>query len=230
MNWMDVVVALMIGGEVIRAYRQGMVKTIIGLAAWLIALVAAKLYYKALAAYLMARFEIFQHLEENIFSSLTKNFSTQDQLQQAANSGQLGGSLNMPKVLSKLSGGVVDQAGEQINQVVYGDLAHRLSDWIINGIAFMTIVIGIIAVLSILTVFLDQMMKLPLLKEANKLGGIAVGFIRGGFSVLVMMTVITFILPFMHQTWLIDGIEGSQYAIYFYNNNLLLYLIYYLLR
>lgn len=230
MNWMDIVVLLIIGGEVFRAFRQGMVKTVIELGAWIVALIAAKLYYKALAAYMVAKFELFSNLEENVYSSLTKNFSTQDQLQQAAASGQLGGSLNMPNIISKLPGDLVGTAGESVNQMVYGDLSHRISEWIINGSSFMIIVFGIIAALSLLTVFLDQMMKLPLLKEANKLGGIAVGVLRGGFSVLVLMTLITFVLPFMKGTWLIDVIESSQIAIYFYNNNLLLYLIYYLLR
>ena len=136
----------------------------------------------------------------------------------------------MPNIISKLPSDVVGKAGDSMNQMVYGDLSHRISEWIINGSSFMLIVFGVIAVLSLLTIFLDQVMKLPLLKEANKLGGIAVGVIRGAFSVLVMMTIITFILPFMHGTWLISAIENSQIAIYFYNNNLLLYLIYYLLR
>ncbi len=230
MNWMDIVVLLIIGGEVFRAFRQGMVKTVIGLGAWIVALIAAKIYYKALAAYMIVRFELFSNLEESIYNSLTKNFSTQDQLQQAVANGQFGGSLNMPNILGKLPGDVVGKAGDNMNQMVYGDLSHRISDWIINGSSFMIIVFGVIVLLSLLTMVLDQVMKLPLLKEANKLGGIAVGILRGGFSVLVLMTIITFILPFMKGTWLIDVIENSQIAIYFYNNNLLLYLIYYLLR
>ena len=230
MNWLDVVVLLIIGGEVFRAFRQGMVKTLIELGAWIVALIAAKLYYKALAAYMVTRFKIFSNLEETIYNSLTKNFSTQDQLQQAVSSGQLGGPLDMPNIISKLPKDMVSKAGDSMNQAVYGDLSHRISEWIINGSSFMIIVFGIIMALSVLTLFLDQIMKLPLLKEANKLGGIAVGVIRGAFSVLVLMTIITFLLPFLHGTWLLDAIKNSQVAIYFYNNNLLLYLIYYLLR
>lgn len=230
MNWLDVVVLLIMGGEVFRAFRQGMVKTLIELGAWIVALIAAKLYYKALAAYMVARFDIFSNLEETIYNSLTKNFSTQDQLQQAVAKGQLGGSLDMPNIISKLPGDLVTKAGDSMNQAVYGDLSHRISEWIINGSSFMMIVFGIITALSVLTLFLDQIMKLPLLKEANKLGGIVVGLIRGAFSVLVLMTLITFLMPFLHGTWLVDAIKNSQVAIYFYNNNLLLYLIYYLLR
>lgn len=230
MNWMDIVVLLIIGGDVFRAFRQGMVKTVIELAGWLVALIAAKLYYKMVAAYMLAHFEIFKNLEHNVYLGLTKNFSTKAQLEQAASSGQFGGQLNFPKVLSSFSSDVINNSNETLNQMVFGDLAKRIADTMINGLSFMIIVFGIMAILAVVTVVVDQVMHLPLLKEANKLGGIVVGVVRGAFSVLVLMTVITFILPFMEKTWLMDGIQNSQIAIYFYNNNFLLYLIYYLLR
>lgn len=230
MNWMDILVLLIIGGDMFRAFRQGMVRTIVELLGWIVALVAAKLYYKVVAAYLLERVGLFQNLEQNIYLGLTKNFSSQAQLEQAAASGQLSGQLNLPKVLSGLPSDVISRSGETVNQMVYGELSHKIADIMINGLSFMLIVFGIMAVLGVLTVVADQVMHLPLLKEANQLGGLLVGVVRGSFSVLVLMTVITFILPFMKKPWLIDAIQNSDVAIYFYNNNVLLYLIYYLLR
>ncbi len=230
MNWMDILVLLIIGGEVFRAFRQGMVKTVIELAAWIVALIAGKLYYKVVAAQLVDRFEVFQNLEQNIYAGLTKNFTSQAQLQAAASSGQIGGKFNLPDVLNQLPKDVVGKTQDTMNQLVFGDLAHKISEMMINGLSFMLIVFGVMAALAILTVVLDQMAHLPLIKEVNKLGGLLVGIIKGGFSVLVLMTIITFVVPFLKSTWLIDAIQNSQVAIYFYNNNILLYLIYYLLR
>lgn len=230
MNWMDIVILLIIGAEVFRSFKQGMVKTVIELAAWVVALVAGKIYYQALADYLMANYELFQNLEKNIYLGLTKNFSSQAQLQEAASSGQLNGKLNLPNVLGNLPADVLNKSNETINQMVFGDLSKKIAETMTNGISFMIIVLGVLAVLSILVFVLDQLAHLPLLKEANKLGGLLVGFVKGGFNVLVLMTVITFVVPFLKSTWLIDAIQTSQFAIYFYNNNILLYLIYYLLR
>lgn len=230
MNWMDILVLVIIGGEVFRAFRQGMAKALIELAGWIVALIAAKLYYKTLAAYLLAHYDVFKNLEHNIYIGLTKNFSSPAQLEQAAATGNYGGQLNLPKVLSQLPTDILNQSHEAVNQMVFGDLAKKIADTMINGLSFMMIAFVIIAALGVFAFVADKVMKLPLLKEANKLGGILVGFIRGGFNVLVLMTVITFILPFMTKPWLIDAIQNSQWAIYFYNNNLLLYLIYYLLR
>lgn len=230
MNWMDVVVLLIIGGEVFRAFRQGMVKTIIELAAWIVALIAGKLYYKVVAAALVERFEVFQNLEQTIYAGLTKNFTSQAQLQAAASSGQLSGQLNLPNVLNQLPKDVIGKSQDTMNQLVFGDMAHKISEMMINGLSFMFIVFGVMAALAILTVVLDQIAHLPLLKEVNKLGGLVVGVVKGGFNVLVLMTIITFVVPFLKSTWLIDAIQNSQVAIYFYNNNILLYLIYYLMR
>ena len=230
MNWMDILVLVIIGSEVFRAFRQGMIRTVIELAAWLVALIAGKLYYKVVASALVARFELFQNLEQNIYLGLTKSLTSEAQLQAAADTGRLSGQLQLPKVLGGMTEDLVNKSQASMNQLVFGDLAHKIADTMINGISFMLIVFGIMAVLAILTVVLDQIARLPLLKEANRLGGLLVGVLKGGFSVLVLMTLITFISPFIKQPWLMDGIQNSQVAIYFYNNNILLYLIYYLLR
>lgn len=230
MNYMDIGVLLIIGFETFRSFKQGMVRSVVSLAGWVVALVAAKIYYKVVAAYLVAHFKIFEHLEENLYTAFTKNLSSEAQLQQASDTGALGGAIQLPKVLGGLSKDLAAKSQETVNQMVYGDLSHRLADMIINGLSFMAIVFAVLAVLSIFTYIADAIMHLPLLKEANKLGGLFIGLIRGCVGVLVVMTMITFVLPFMQKTWLIEGIQNSQIAVYFYNNNILLYLIYYLLR
>lgn len=230
MNYMDLFVLLIIGFETFRSFKQGMVRSVVSLAGWVVALIAAKLYYKLVAVYLVTHFKIFENLEQNLYTAFTKNLSSQAQLQQASDTGALGGAIQLPKVLGGISKDLAAKSQDTINQMVYGDLSHRLAEMIINGLSFMAIVLVILAVLSLFTYVADGIMHLPLLKEANKLGGLVIGLLRGSVAVLVVMTMITFILPFMEKTWLIDSIQNSQIAIYFYNNNILLYLIYYLLR
>lgn len=230
MNWMDIVVLLIIGVQTFQSFRVGMVRSVISLAGWFVALIAAKIYYKLVATYMVANFKVFSGLEENLYEAFTKNLNSKAQLQQATQTGALGGPLQLPKVLGGLSKNLVDQSQDMVNQMVYGDLAHRISEMIINGLAFMSIVFVILIALNLVMYLAEVIVHLPLLKEANRLGGLVVGLLRGAVSVLVVMTIITFVLPFMEKTWLIDAVQNSQIAIYFYNNNLLLYLIYYLLR
>ncbi len=230
MNYMDIAVLVIIGLEVFASFRRGLVKTVVEMAGWAVALVSAKLYYQVLATYLVSHYAVFKNLEGTLYQGLSQHLTNKVQIQAAAETGHLGGTIQLPKVLGSLPKEILGTGSETVNQMVYGDLAHRLSEVIINGISFMGIVFSVLCVLAVVSHVADAIMKLPLLKEANKLGGLAVGVIKGCFHVFVGMTVITFVLPFMEQTWLIDSILQSKYAVFFYNNNLLLYLIYYLLR
>lgn len=230
MNFVDIAVFVIVAFEMLISFRRGMVKTVIEMAGWIVALITAKLYYGVLAAYLVSKYSVFKNLETNIYKTLSEHLTTQTQVQAAAQTGHLGGTVQLPSVLGAIPKEFLGGSSETINQMVYGDLAHKLSQLIINGISFMTIAFGVLLVIGVLSHMAELVMKLPLLREANKLGGLAIGLVKGCFNVLVLMTVITFILPFMKQTWLIDGILHSQYGVYFYNNNILLYFIYYLLR
>lgn len=225
MNWMDAVVIIVLVVELIRCFKQGMVKSVVEMAGWAAALIAAKIYYKQLAAYLVAHYPIFSNLESNILEGLTKHMTAQG-TQALTGGSPIGHNLLLPKVLNSLPSG----SQSQLNQMVYGDLAHRLSELIINGLSFMAVVMGVMAALTIVAYILEGVMHLPLLREVNRLGGLGIGLIKGVFSIWVLMTLLTFVLPFMKGGWLLAGLTQSQYAIYFYNNNLLLYLIYFLLR
>lgn len=224
MNWMDIAVLIIMAVELFRCFRQGMVKSVVEMAGWIVALITAKLYYKQLAAYLLIHFKPFQELESKLLEALSKNMIENASNQAAAN--PLGGNILLPKIMNSVPTSSVND----VNQVVFGDLAHKISEMIINGSSFLMIVFAVMIVLSLVTYLADVIMHLPLLKEVNRLGGLGVGLIKGVFSVWVVMTVITFAMPFMKSDWLMKAITDSSYAIYFYNNNILLYVIYFLLR
>lgn len=230
MNWMDAVVGVMILVEVYRCFKEGMVKTVIHLAGLLVAVIFAKLNYEALASYLSKQYEFFAKLQPNIYEALTKNFDSGAQVNTALQNGTFSSSLNLPKILSLAPESQKAQLTDTMNQAVFGELSQRIADMMLYGMSFIMIVVAVMVGIMILTLVIDQFMGLPVLKEVNKLGGIVVGFLKGALNVFVLMTLITFFMPLLKLTWLVDAIQGSTIAIYFYNNNLLLYLIYYLLK
>lgn len=225
MNWMDIVVLIIMAVELFRCFKQGMVRSVVEMAGWIVALITAKLYYKQLAAYLLVHFKPFSDLEPKLLEALTKHM-IESSSHQIATAGPMGGNVLLPKIINAAPGGALGD----VNQVVFGDLAKKIADMIVNGTSFLAIVFAVMIVLSLITYIADVVMHLPLLKEVNRLGGLGVGLIKGVFSVWVLMSVITFAMPFIKSDWLVKAIMESSYAIYFYNNNVLLYVIYFLLR
>lgn len=225
MNWMDIAVLIIMAVELFRCFKQGMIKSIVEMAGWIVALITAKLYYKQLAAYLMVHFKPFTDLEPKLLEALTKHM-IESSTNQVATAGPMGGNVLLPKIISATPSSTMND----LNQVVFGDLAHKIADMVINGTSFLMIVFAVMIVLSVVTYVGDVVMHLPLLKEVNRLGGMGIGLIKGVFSVWVLMSVITFAMPFIKSDWLVRAIMDSSYAIYFYNNNVLLYVIYFLLR
>lgn len=225
MNWMDLAVLIILAAELFRCFKQGMVKSVVEMAGWLVALIAAKLYYKQVATYLMLHFKPFQELEPKLLEALTKHMTESGSAQLNAVDPLAGGVL-LPKIMKTMPSDSLND----LNQAMFGDLAHKIADMIINGSSFFIIVFAVMVVLSVATYVADVVMHLPLLKEVNRLGGLGVGLLKGVFSVWILMSVITFAMPFMKSDWLVKAITDSSYAIYFYNNNVLLYVIYFLLR
>lgn len=230
MNWVDIAVAIMIGVEVFRCFKEGMVKTVIQLAGLIVSLILAKLYYETLAVYLSSNYDFFKTLQPKVYEALTQNFDSGAQVSSAVSEGTLSSSLNLPKIMSLAPEAQKANVTETINQAVFGELSIKIADMLLYGLSFVMIVVGLMACIMVLTFIVDHIMGLPVLKEVNKLGGIVIGFAKGSLNVFVLMTVLTFIMPFLKSKWLIEAIQASSVAVYFYNNNLLLYLVYYLLK
>lgn len=230
MNWVDIAVAIMIGVEVFRCFKEGMVKTVIQLAGLIVSLILAKLYYETLAIYLSSNYDFFKTLQPKVYEALTRNFDSGAQVSSAVSEGTLSSSLNLPKIMSLAPEAQKANVTETINQAVFGELSIKIAEMLLYGLSFVMIVVGLMACIMVLTFIVDHLMGLPVLKEVNKLGGIAIGFAKGSLNVFVLMTVLTFIMPFLKSKWLIEAIQASSVAVYFYNNNLLLYLVYYLLK
>lgn len=230
MNWVDIAVAIMIGVEVFRCFKEGMVKTVIQLAGLIVSLILAKLYYETLAIYLSSNYDFFKTLQPKVYEALTQNFDSGAQVSSAVSEGTLSSSLNLPKIMSLAPEAQKANVTETINQAVFGELSIKIADMLLYGLSFVMIVVGLMACIMVLTFIVDHLMGLPVLKEVNKLGGIAIGFAKGSLNVFILMTVLTFIMPFLKSKWLIEAIQESSVAVYFYNNNLLLYLVYYLLK
>jgi uncharacterized membrane protein required for colicin V production len=101
-------------------------------------------------------------------------------------------------------------------------LAASLTEMAVKIICFVVVFILVRFGLKFAVKILDTIVKLPLLKQFNKLGGLAVGVLNGVVLCYIVLALASvFANDKIHQM-----IIQSQFAIRLYDNNLLLKLIF----
>jgi uncharacterized membrane protein required for colicin V production len=191
----------------------------------LAALVVAKLFHADVAEKLKDYFEFFGTLDARLFEKLTEHFSVGEVAPMWVGSDAVASALNLPGAM------VAEQtATGMVNEALFSDLSVNLANALTKGVAFAFVFLGAMLALLIIGVVTSAISELPLLKQANRLAGLLLGVVLGVLNVWILITVMTFMIPFMKSTWMIDAINGSALGIEFYNHNVLLYLLYYLVK
>lgn len=237
-NYVDIAIALIFLFMIIEGWIKGLVRSILGIIGYIAAFIIAKFYYVDMAEFLSSRFEWFRNLKDNISESILSSFSGNAQLQAAIDSGSqadLSKALENKEVLDQLdlpatiTGKVatfaqsVDIASTQKNAVE--GLAELIANGILYGISFMLVVLLVIFVVKVIGLILDGATEVPIIKQANKLGGLLFGALKACFFVFLIMTTVVFIAPLTPEMNIIETINSSTVGVYFYNNNVLLILL-----
>lgn len=237
-NYVDIAIAVIFLFMMIEGWIKGLVRSIIGIIGYIAAFIIAKFYYVDMAEFLMTRFEWFRDLKENISQSIMSSFNGNAQLQAAIESGShadLSQALNNQEVLDQLDlpsmltdkvstfAQSVDIAATQQNAVE--GLAELVANGILYGISFMLVVMLVLLTVKLIGLILDGATEVPIIKQANKLGGLIFGTLKACFFVFLIMTTVVFIAPLTPEMNIIETINTSMIGVYFYNNNILLILL-----
>lgn len=93
-----------------------------------------------------------------------------------------------------------------------------------SGITYVIVFIIIITVGSIIGVFLNRIAKLPVVRVANDLGGLVVGFCQGFIVVSIAMFVIMILRDNESIQWIVEDIKSNKLLLFLYEQNVWLFL------
>lgn len=207
----DIFLVAIIALNVFICYRKGLVKLAVGLIAVIVAIIISVLLYKPVSNIIIENTEI----DENIENTVIENFSTETDEQEDTDNGFM-------KYMEKY---VNDSINKTRNQIVL-EASNVIATKVINICVFLGIFIIARIVLILLTFIADIIMSLPILKQFNKAGGIIYGLIKALLIIYVILAIIFFIIYVSGNTTLSNAISSSYITKFFYNNNLLLNLIF----
>lgn len=207
----DIILVAIIALNVFICYRKGLVKLAVGLIAVIVAIIISVVLYKPVSNIIIENTEI----DENIENTIIENFSAETDEEEDTDNGFM-------KYMEKY---VNDSINKTRNQIVL-EASNVIATKVINICVFLGVFIVARIVLILLTFIADIIMSLPILKQFNKAGGIIYGLIKALLIIYVILAIIFFIIYVSGNTTLSNAISSSYITKFFYNNNLLLNLIF----
>ena len=120
---------------------------------------------------------------------------------------------------------VDDTVNKTKNEIVI-EASDTIAVKVVNICAILGIFIVARLVLILLTFLTDMITQLPLLKQCNEIGGILYGIIKALLIIYVLLAIVFFITYVTGNTAIADAISNSFITKFFYNNNLLLTILF----
>ncbi|MBQ3968402.1 MAG: CvpA family protein [Lachnospiraceae bacterium] len=216
MGWVMVTIIALIAGFTLLGLKRGFVKVVIGLASMFIAIVGAALLTKPVGAFLDKNTGIRASIDKTIVSFVDEQIENAKQEAMKAAGVKDESELKVEDLIKKidelsLPASVRDVIAEAAKKDVAAaghaaakEAAEKLSDAVINGIAFIGCFIVLLIALIIIGNALNVVAKLPVLHQLNGVLGGLLGFVEGIVAVWLFFAVI---MAFAGQDWAQDALK-----------------------
>ena len=155
-------------------------------------------------------------IDENIEKTIIENFTAKTE--ENTNTENKG----FDKYIEKY---VDDAINKTQNQIVV-EAANVISIKVIDICTIIGLFIIVRIVLILLTFIADAITSLPILKQFNEIGGIIYGVVKSLLIIYAILAVLFFIVYTTGNTTISDAISNSIITKVFYDNNLLLNILF----
>ncbi|MBO4815684.1 MAG: CvpA family protein [Clostridia bacterium] len=190
-------------------YKQGLVKAAIKILSFIIAVVVSLILYKPVSSIVIRNTSI----DENIKNVIVENVELKEKEEQDSTEKS-----NIIK--ENLTNKIIAGANNTIEEVADSFTVKLIE---ISVILLLYIIARII--LKFISALSDLITNLPIIKQANKTGGIIYGFLKGILIVYAILAVVYLISP-MINTNAFGIIDSTILTKEIYNNNILLTIVF----
>ena len=208
----DIVIVAIIVLNVYLCYKKGLVNLAVGLIAVVAAIILSVIFYKPVTNLIVENTEFDETLQNTIVDTFTPE-------------GADGGQVRYVGILSYLETEIGNAVNETQNEVVY-ETANAMAEKIINLIVFIVIFTAVRVALFALTFVADAITSLPILKQLDDVGGVIYGLAKALLIIYAVLAIVSLVVGFTTNTTISDAITNSFVTKFFYNNNLLLNILF----
>lgn len=217
MNWLTIAVIVFLVLMTVFGAKRGLVKTVLSLTAFALALVIVAFAHEPVANMLRENTGIYDSIEEGITQFI------EGRTQNASETGEeIIDQLQIPGILKQ-------SLAENNSKAMYSQLgvkktADYVVAWLTNlafgAITYLITFVGAWIILKIVTIILDHLTKLPVIHQLNSFAGAVIGFLIGMIIVWVGGLIVT---AFASAEWgrqALAMIQQSSILSFLYNNNI----------
>lgn len=214
MNWLDITIILVLVVNIGMTWYRGFIQSIANIAALILAFVSAKLYHLNVYNHLIEEYDLYKRIQTNILD----RFSSVD-LSKAVDTSQVAyKNIIVDRFFQSETYKSLDSLG---HDRVYEGFTGWLTENILVILSMVLIFIAVFIGVRIVASLLDNVFKLPILKSLNSLTGLLYGLIKGSFIAMILVLLAVVLDPVFPDMKLIEVLETSGVAIYFYKYNIL---------
>lgn len=208
----DLIIVAILVLNIFICYKKGLVKLAVGLIAVLASIILAVTFYKPVSNLVIENTEF----DDKIENAIIENFTSEVEEQEVDEDN------GFMKYIEKY---VDDTVNKTKNEIVI-EAAGVISVKVINICVILGIFVIARIVLILLTFVSDIITELPIIKQFNKAGGIIYGTIKALLIIYVILAILFFIVYTTGNVTISEAITNSLITKLFYNNNLILTIIF----
>ena len=218
----DLVLLIIIIGNIVIGYKEGLVKILFNMFSSIIAIVFVFILYKPTTNFIMTYTHIPNSVEAAISDKveILLNNGVEAQTNKASDNNTIMG------ILKSYTGDKIGNAIEQTTSNIAKTVSHEVTYKIISIFSFIILFAVIRLFLFALRNYIVWVAELPLINILNGFGGIIYGVIKGVLLVYVGLAVASLLLPIYGDTSIILAIRASHLGSIMFDNNIILNLIF----
>lgn len=225
MNWSDYVVLGIIGVFTIIGLIRGLVLSVFKIASFFIAIVAAVKLYPAASEYL-AGTPLYANIKKTILDHLAGRYQAAVPVGGHADGNTVEsvvGGLSIPAFFKQSIADKLPDPGEFIDiQGILNSVSDEITKVIINILSLVLLFILIRVGLFIIGFILKGLVRLPVIKQFDRVGGMAFGVIEGLLTVYILCAVLMLFNSAPQFQSVFSDLDASMLAKGFYQNNIII--------
>jgi uncharacterized membrane protein required for colicin V production len=225
MNWVDLVLIGVILGFGIVGLVNGFIYSMFKVVSFFLSIIIAIKFYPIVSS-LLKKTPLYNNIQKSILKNLLQqklqNPGTTTEVKKAA-ADTIINNMNLPKFLK---GTLIDQIPDPTKLIdvhkVMEIISSKLAGFVIDIISLVVLYILIRIALLFIRFILQEIAKLPVFKQMDKLGGFAFGALEGLLTIYILCAILMLLRAMPQFKALIVGLDKSLFANYFYQHNFII--------
>lgn len=226
MDILLIVVLLILAGFGLHGYLRGLVRVLFSLVAVFLTIVLATAIAPYVAHFLQTQTPLYQIVKEKCVDYLQS--AVEDGMQQETQGWETGTvfGIKMPEELQEIFTENTDAQGSLVGaSEVYERAGDFVAGQVVQRLAWVVSFALILALLSVVVHFLDLLAKLPVLKNINRIGGLAIGLLEGLIVVWILFLAVFLCQGTEFGREMMDTIQENAILKLISDNNILEHMI-----